>query len=684
MQRQLREVGSRLIGVSGIACAGVFVVGLLRGYSAMEMVKTSISLAIAALPEGLPAVATTTLARGVRQLEAQGILVRRLDAIETLASVQTICLDKTGTLTRNQQTVTRIVAGDQSYQIRDDRPAPLRQPDVARLLEVAVLCNEVRFPASGDALDGSSTERALVQTALDAGFDVAGLRARFPLEHLRQRSEQRNRMVSLHRMPEGGFLVAVKGRPNEVLARCCSMLKDGKIIPLNEKEHDAICTQNEVLAEDALRVLGFAFREVLTPEQTDDEELIWAGLMGMEDPLRPGAEELITRFHRAGMRTVMITGDQSATAHAIGRTLDLSAGSRLKTLDATQLEELAPEALHRIAHNVHVFSRVSPSHKLQIIRALQADGGVVAMTGDGINDGPALKAADIGIAIGAKELARDVADMVLIDDDLAKILHAVAQGRAISDDIRKSVSYLVATNMTEVFLSFFSLLLGFGQPLSAMQLLWINLVSDIFPELALALEPPEGDVLERPPKRTGEPIIAPEEFARLGADASWITAGALTSLGYGLARYGRSRQANTLAFCSLVTGQLFHTWSARSRQHSIFDSLFRARRSTALAPNPAVSLAVGAGFALEAIAALVPGIRRAVGTTPLGWLDWCVSTVGGIAPFLMNEARKAAVSGEPHFMVPIGDEARKFSRQDASDDHGTPARGASGRLVQSV
>lgn len=670
MQRQLREIGSRLIGVSGMACAGVFVIGLLRGYSVLEMVRTSISLAIAAIPEGLPAVATTTLARGVRQLDAQGVLVRRLDAIETLASVQTICLDKTGTLTCNQQTVTTLFAGNTEHLVGDGTVASLRDPDVVRLLEVAVLCNEVRVSNGGgkrEALDGSSTEQALVRTALDAGMDVTGLRERFPMQQIRQRSERRNRMVSLHRVPDGRFLVAVKGRPNEVLARCCSMLKNGAIVPLTKEAHDVISAENHRMAGDALRVLGFAFREVNNAEDGDDRDLVWVGLMGMHDPLRHGAETLISQFHRAGMRTVMITGDQSATAQAIGRRLNLSRGAELETIDSVQLEELAPEVLQQIAHDVHVFSRVSPSHKLQIIRTLQAGGGVVAMTGDGINDGPALKAADIGIAVGAKEVARNVADMVLLDDDLGKILNAVAQSRTISDDIRKAISYLISTNMTEIYLSFISLLLGFGQPLTPMQLLWINLVSDIFPELALACEPPEGDVLDHSPTRIGAPLIESEEFVRLGLDASVITAGALASFGYGLARYGRSPKATSLAFFSLVTGQLTHTWSARSRQHSIFGKLFHEAKQAELAANPAIQLAVGTGFALEAAAAFVPVVRRVLGTSPLGPLDWLVSALGGVAPFLINEIRKAVGSGTLQATGEIGHEVREPIHQLAGE-----------------
>ncbi len=648
MQRQLREVGGKLVAISVLACGGVFVAGLLRGHSLLEMLRTSISLAIAAIPEGLPAVATMTLARGVRRLESRGVLVRQLHAIETLASVHTICLDKTGTLTVNEQTVAEIVTASGGIRIGSDQPADLASPEVRRLLEIAVLCNETKvIPTEerGVILDGSSTEKALVQAALEAGVDALALRELFPVWRIKQRSERRNRMSSLHQIPGGGTLVAVKGRPNEVLVRCSAILRDGRIEPLSDSDRNVIRAQNEGMAGKALRVLGIAFREWEQEESSDDHELVWAGLIGMEDPLRPGAEDLIAQFHQAGLRTIMITGDQSATAQAIGRRLNLSGGPHLEMLDSLRIEELAPEVLRGLANNVQVFSRVNPSHKLRIIRALQATGCVVAMTGDGINDGPALKAADIGIAIGSKEVARKVADIILLDDDIRSILNAIEEGRAISDDIRKAISFLLATNMTEILMCLVSLVAGMGQPLTALQLLWINLLSDIFPELALASEPPEGDVLRRHPKAPGTPIIGRDDLFRLSADASVITAGALASFAYGLSRYGRGPQANSLAFFSLVTGQLVHTWSARSQQHSIFDDLYPDGTRDGLAPNPRIPMAVGTGFALEAIAAFVPGIRRVLGATPLGPVDWVITLGGAIIPFFINEARKAARNG---------------------------------------
>lgn len=654
MQLQLAEVGGKLVSLAVLACGGVFAIGLMRGHSFAEMLKTSIALGIAAIPEGLPTVATTTLSRGVRRLNAQGVLVRQLNAIETLASVQTICLDKTGTLTLNQMKVTRLMAGLERFENWQDDPNFLERASIRRLLEIAVLCNETRVLAGaehGSSLAGTSTETALLQAAIDAGIDVQRLRDKFPILRIQQRSERRNRMTSLHRMPEGRHFVAVKGRPAEVLARCTARIQDSSIVALTESDRRLINTENEEMAGNALRVLGFAFRELPAGAECDDRNLIWAGLMGMQDPLRPGAENVIGQFHRAGLRTVMITGDQSATAHAIGRRLKLSGGPQLETLDSIRLEELSPQVLKGLAQTVHVFSRVNPSHKLQIIRALQAAGCVVAMTGDGINDGPALKAADIGIAMGSKEIARKVADVVLLNDDIETILDAIEEGRAISEDIRNAVGYLLATNMTEIFISFASLLLGFGQPLNPLQLLWINLLSDVFPELALAMEPPESNVLDRPPKSTGEPIISSRDLLRLTTEASIISAGSLASFGYGLARYGAGPRANSIAFISLVSGQLIHTWSARSQTHSIFDGVLNGGNDTKQAHNPYIPIALSAGFGMEAVAAFVPVVRRVLGGVPLGPADWFVSATGAALPFLLNEARKALGNRSAHLMV---------------------------------
>ncbi|MCI0530039.1 MAG: cation-translocating P-type ATPase, partial [Nitrospira sp.] len=342
-----------------------------------------------------------------------------------------------------------------------------------------------------------------------------------------------------------------------------------------EEDRFNIETENEHMAGDALRVLAGACTYMDSGEEdfSIQNDLIWLGLIGMADPIRSGVKEVIGVFHQAGIDTVMITGDQSPTAYAIGKELSLSRSEQLEILDSTHLTNLDPELLKALAERVHVFARVSPAHKLQIVQALQKAGKVVAMTGDGINDGPALKAADIGVAMGntGTDVAREVADVVLEDDNLETMTIAVRQGRTIYRNIRKSVHFLLATNLSEIMVMFVALAGGLGHPLNAMQLLWINLISDIFPGLALALEPPEPDVLSHPPRNPEEPIMTTSDFKRITFESAALSAGALGAYGYGILRYGMGLQASTLAFTSLTTGQLLHAISCRSETHSIFD-----------------------------------------------------------------------------------------------------------------
>jgi Ca2+-transporting ATPase len=488
---------------------------------------------------------------------------------------------------------------------------------------------------------GSSTETALVQVAVDAGCDVLEVRKRFPLRTTQYRSETQNLMMTLHDAGGDRLLAAVKGRPNEVLLRCHWFLESGEVKELTDADRNRIHIENERMAAASLRVLGMAYREVDPKEPGPYDQLTWVGLTGMKDTLRAGVIQMIRRFHRAGLKTIMITGDQSPTAYSIGKALNLSQGQTLEMLDSTRLEELDPNVLKDLAQRVHIFSRVNPSHKLQIVRALQEARRVVAMTGDGVNDGPALKAADIGIGMGSKEVAREVADMVLLDDDVQNILTAIEEGRTISDDIRKSIAYLLATNSSEILVSFISLCVGMGMPLNPMQLLWINLLSDIFPELALALEPPEMDVMKRPPRDSREPIISKTDYRRLGFEAALMTAGALGTYGYGLSRYGRGIQANTVAFLTLVSAQLLHTRSARSQQYSIFDGVVGGAGAKKLPRNPNISMAMAGGFAIELLAAFLPAVRSLLGTARLSVIDYAVCASGAILPFLTNEARKA-------------------------------------------
>ncbi|MCL5237281.1 MAG: cation-transporting P-type ATPase [Nitrospirae bacterium] len=668
MERQLNKMGAQLVVISGAVCGLVFVLGILRGYGFLQMLKTSISLAVAAVPEGLPTVATTTLALGIRDMRRHNVLMRHLDAVETLGSVQTICLDKTGTITMNRMSVTAVHTGMRRIKVIDGRFLsgeeninPYASEELLRLNHVSVLCNESEvsirknsdnipagssFYEKGEGryiLRGSPTENALVHMAIAAGVDVIQLRERFPLLKISHRSENRNYMSTLHGFINQNKIIALKGSPVEVLSMCGWHIRDGKKTLLTDDDRFGIETENERMAGEALRVLGIAYYYMGNGDEDFNisSGFIWLGLVGMADPTRKGVKELMGVFHRAGIETVMITGDQSPTAYAIGKELNLSNSEQLEILDSTHLANVEPAVMKALCERVHVFARVSPAHKLQIVQALQSAGKVVAMTGDGINDGPALKAADIGIAMGhtGTDVAREVADIVLENDNLETMIIAVSQGRTIYNNIRKSVHFLLSTNLSEIMVMFTAIAGGMGQPLNAMQLLWINLISDIFPGLALALEPAEPDVLSRPPRDPEEPIIKTSDFKRITFESGAISAGALGAYGYGIMRYGMGPQAGTMAFMGLAMSQLLHAISCRSEKHGIFDK-------EKLPPNRYLDMALGGSFALQALTVAVPGLRRLLGITPISLIDALVVGGSSVVPLVVNEATKKTMRGD--------------------------------------
>ena len=643
MQAQLAHLGTQLVVLSVALCAGVFVFGLFRGYPFVRMLQTALSLAVAAVPEGLPAVATTTLALGVRRMRGVGVLVRRLDAIETLGAVQIVCFDKTGTVTENRMSVVEIATSNRVFLPSDGgfvaadgaRPSP-DDPDLGMLLRVLVLCSTVTTTAatasSERTLAGSPTEVALVRAAIASGLDLEEERSRFPLARLRDRTESRPWMDTLHEDGERR-LVAVKGRPSDVLELCRRVQVGHEARELDEELRRNIIAENERMAGDALRVLGVAYaREA---DAVRKQDLVWLGLAGMRDPPRAGVAEALARLHAAGIATAMITGDQSATALAIGRSIGLSRDGSMHALDSTALEELRPDVLRSLARRVHVFSRVSPAHKLSIVQALQGAGLVVAMTGDGVNDGPALKAADVGVAMGAAgtSVARELAAVVLANDDLATILAAVEEGRTIHDDIRKAVRFILATNLGEILLTVTQVGLGFGSTLSPMQLLWINLLTDVLPELALAVQPSEADVLSRPPRAKGRPMFERRELVRVALEGATITTGAVGAYAWRASRGPRVR-ANSVAFTTLTCAQLLHAFSAQSTQRTIFDIGHRG------APNRYLPLSVALTAGLQIVAGFVPATRRLLGIVPLSAGDWGLVCVGAILPLLVNEGNK--------------------------------------------
>jgi Ca2+-transporting ATPase len=628
LQRQLEGFARKLVVLSLGICGVVFAVGLLRGYGLLPMIRSSISLAIAAVPEGLPAIATTTLALGIGAMRRRKVLIRQLSAVETLGALQVICFDKTGTITFNRMKAVGIADGANGH----SDPAEL-----TTLLKVGVLCSDAAIEeAEGTrVVNGSPTETALVQLAAEHGLDVKALRRSHPLVRIEHRAERKHFMATMHESVEGNAFVAVKGNPTEVLSLCESRMENGRCTSLSKSDRAAILAENDRMGAAGLRVLGMAYAERPAGDVDDPDRLCWLGLVGLADPIRPRVRELIESFHAAGIRTVMVTGDQPATARAVAKELGLNGAGALDVVDAEALGRMNADELREIARKTPVFARVSPSHKLEIVRALQSAGQVTAMTGDGINDGPALKAADIGVAMGraGTNLARQTASVILEDDELSTMLEAIRRGRTIHGNIRRSIRFILATNLSEIMVVLAATAGGLGQPLQPLQLLWINLISDVFPSLALAVEPPEPEALRQRPRDPHEPIIPAAQLSRIAGEAAIISASALGAYGYGLARYGLGRQAGTIAFTSLIIGQLLHAWTCRSDCHGVFTA-------EALPPNRYLDAAVLGSLGLQAAALLIPGLRGPLGLGRLSVIDALVAGLGGLVPFALNELRK--------------------------------------------
>jgi Ca2+-transporting ATPase len=648
IQRQLDDLGNRLVMVSSAICALVFVIGLLRGRGVLEMLKASISLAIAAVPEGLPTVATTSFARGLRIMRQKQMLIRKLQAIETLGAIHTICFDKTGTLTLNRMSVVAFETPTRMVKSGNGETLTLVHasqrdvsPDIGRILEVCVLSNEnaATEDLSSSLSNGSATENALLRFASDAGISIAEVRDKYPVLQTELRAEGRNYMTTVHAVQGSDRqLVAVKGSPLEVLDLCASFHDGDALAPLTEEWQARITTQNAAMAARQLRVLGFAYAEHSQAEviARDGRSLVWLGLIGMADPIRPDIDKVIAAFHRAGIRTAMITGDQRITAQSIGECLGLANRRDLHVLESDSLDNADPGTLRRLASEADVFARVSPGRKLQIVQALQAAGEVVAMTGDGINDGPALRAADIGIAMGLEgtNLARSAADVVLKDDRLETVLDSIRQGRTITKNIEKSLEFLISSNLSEILVVLGAVSITGSSALTPMQLLWINLLSDVLPAVALAAELPEGDVMRRPPRNPDDPLVGKRELLDYTRQGAWITGGTLSAYLYGLARYGAGPQSSGIAFNALMLGQLLHALSCRSRQPDATSGHEGGRSSM-------LNRAVGGSIALQVGANFVPFLSRLLGLgRGLGLADAAVIMAGAGVPFLFNEATK--------------------------------------------
>ncbi|HZM33294.1 MAG TPA: HAD-IC family P-type ATPase [Burkholderiales bacterium] len=650
LEAKLAQLGRALLAIVLAFCAVIVVAGWLRGYSFLYMLEVGISLAIAAVPEGLLAVTTMTLAVGMQRMARRHALIRRLPAVEALGSTTVICTDKTGTLTRNEMTVRALeIAGRRvevtgagyapqgEFRVRGQRIDPGDDEALRLALRIGVLCNDARIDRSGGiAVLGDPTEAALIVAAEKAGLERAVLEREYPRISETPFDSESKRMVTVHRMPDGKVVQYLKGSPGTLLEASESQVEGSGAAPLTPALRQRWKDANRELAGNALRVLGLAYREL--PERGG---LIFVGLVGMIDPLRDEARATVATCRQAGIRTVMITGDQPPTAAEIARQLGIdrdAQGRSLRTVHARELSGLDAAGWWAAVADAAVFARVSPKHKLQIVEALQEMRHVVAMTGDGVNDAPALKKADIGIAMGINgtEVAKESADMVITDDNFATIVGAVEQGRIIVHNIIRFLHYLFSCNFAEVVTVFAAIMVGWPLPLGVLQILWLNLITDIFPAMALALEPSAPDVMRRPPRDPRQPLLT-RGFAWLIVWQGLLLA-AVTLFAFftGLTWYGSQGEglhhAITLAFMTLGLSQVLHVFNARSQTRSAF--------TARLFTNPWLWAAVLICLLLQAAAVYVPLLQAVLHTVALGARDWALIAGCSLAPVAVVELFK--------------------------------------------
>lgn len=679
LERELQALGRMLGGIVLVIAAVIIAtvvfaqdVSGLAGF--VDVLILGVALAVAAVPEGLPAIVTAVLSRGMQRMAKRNAIVRRLSAVESLGSVTIIAADKTGTLTGNQMTVRRVVTASGSLvfggtgyepagEVTDEdgqTPAGPLRTELFRVLTAGELaCNaSLRADDGSWTVDGDPTEGALVVAARKAGLDSAELHARYERIGEVPFSSERKRMSTLHRDaadPERLFLVT-KGAPDVLLDHCTRELVGDEPRALSDERREEIAGVNEQLAGQALRTLAVAWRSLPAaglddggPGEGLERDLVFLGLVGMLDPPREEAKSAIARAAEAGIRTIMITGDHPATAAVIAKELGIADDGRAVTGD--DFLRMSDDERDRTLAEVSVYARVNPAHKLSIVDALQRSGEVVAMTGDGVNDAPALKSADVGIAMGlaGTDVSREAADIVLADDNYASIVAAVEEGRAIYANIRKFLRYLLGTNLGEVMMMFFGVLLagfiglasggdGLALPLLATQILWVNLVTDGAPALALGVDPVHAGSMQRPPRPGDERILTRRMWLRIVQVGAVMAAGCLlvldASLPGGLIEGSHGlRHAQTMTFTTLVFFSLFNVFNVRSDHRSAFEGLFG---------NRWIWAAILVSLALQAAVVHLPVLQQAFSTAALGVNDWLICAAVGSSVLWLRELTKFA------------------------------------------
>ena len=659
LQKKLEHLGKVLGTVCIAICAIVLVYGLIRdthltdvfktGFGAyweaekkdiVNLILTAVSLAIAAVPEGLPAIVTICLALGMQQMIKKNALIRKLPAVETLGCATVVCSDKTGTLTQNQMTVVQGWAGggrfkvtgegynpSGEFSVEEQRFEPRGDADATILLQGAVLCNDARLE-EGDTdggpawrMVGDPTEGAMVVAAAKAGFPRADMEKAFPRVQEIPFDSDRKRMTTIHRRNGSDFIAFVKGAPDVILDQCSQIRSGGQAVALTAEKRQEVLDHNRDMASAALRVLGVAYRPLAqvpqSPRSEDiEKELVFVGLLGMIDPARPEVIDAVRVARGAGLRSIMVTGDYKDTAEAIAREIGLLTPDGV-VLTGPQIEKLSDEALAAATDRLQVCCRVSPQHKMRIVDALKSRGHVVAMTGDGVNDAPALKRANIGVAMGitGTDVSKQTADMVLTDDNFASIVTAIEQGRIIYSNIRKFVYFLLACNAGEILIIFGAMLLGLPIPLRPVHLLWLNLVSDGAPALALGMEKGDKDIMSQAPRPPKEPVINRDMAMGIGVIAIVDAIAILTVFYLALQRYpGHLEVAQTIAFATLCCSELIRAYTARSEYNSIF--------AIGAFSNKWMNWAVLASFLLVLVVVYVPFLNPFFDTVPLSLDDW--------------------------------------------------------------
>ncbi len=660
LEAKLAQLSRALLVVVLALCVIIILIGWLRGNGLLYMVEVGVSLAIAAVPEGLLAVTTMTLAVGMQRMAKLHALVRRLPAVESLGSTTVICTDKTGTLTRNEMTVRafhiagqRVAVTGSGYAAQGEfsidaqriEPAQHAQATLLLALRIGALCNDAKLEHGGASINvlGDPTEAALIVAADKAGLDHISLQHEYPRTAEIPFDSVTKRMTTVHRMPDGQAVAYVKGSPAQVLNASVTVLGPDGTTPLTTEARAQILAANQELASAALRVLGLAYRVLPANfhEQDWSGQLTFVGLVAMSDPLRDEARSTLDICRAAGIRAVMITGDQQATAAEIARQLGLDKdlqGKPLRTVHARDLVDLSEAGWQQIVSDAAVFARVSPEQKLQIVAALQGLGHVVAMTGDGVNDAPALRKADIGIAMGIRgtEVAKAAAAMVITDDNFATIVGAVEQGRIIVNNIQRFIHYLFSCNFAEILTVFVAIMIGWPLPLGVLQILWLNLVTDIFPALALALEPSAPDVMKRPPRDPKQPIMTLSFAWLIVWQGVLLATCTLTTFFIAMRWYGTQgaglRHAVTIAFMVLSLAQTMHALNARSQTRSIFTARMFANRW--------VWAATALCILLQLAAVYVPFLRKLLHTEMLTAADWALICAGCGIPIIVVELVK--------------------------------------------